>query len=186
MYKHIKLTTNFLLLCFAFLLLFSCNNAKEEKPDEKAPPAAALLTPGRLDTLYIERQTFDNLQMGTKLFFSYTFKAADSLTLHGWVLKQGNKFDSLPNIKLKNTNASPLTYGVGTYFGNIIVTSTEFNKIKTALIPAMNYVLFAPVLQGNNISYRIFVSDKLFTPKAQILVIAATGAVANPSPPKSD
>ena len=178
-------------LVYAFVLLFitSCNGNEDTKKNT-APPMAttpgqtASLSPGKLDTLYVERQAFDTLGNGAKLVFSFTFKAADTLTLHGWLVK-GPNFDSLPNLKLKNWHASTYSYGTGTYFGNVVLRNQEIVKIKSSLNSNSNYVLFAPFLLGNNIMYKIFVSDKLYGPKDQILVISPTGADANPSPPKS-
>lgn len=181
-----------LFFCTVCFILASCKDKDDKKEDakqdlsEKTGPVSEILTTGSLDTLFIERQAFDTIGNGSKLVFSFTFKNTDTLTLHGWVQKQGNKFDSLPNIKLKNLRAGGLTYGVNKYFGNIILTPSEYNKIKVALIPQMNFVLFAPFLSGNNIAYRVFVSDKIKGEKEQILVINPTGAVANPSPPKVD
>lgn len=186
MLRQIKFTTGFFILLF----LASCGGGDDKKktdnvtPETTSQPITEVLTTGSLDTLYIERQAFDTINNGSRLVFSFTFKAADTLTMHGWLLKPGNKYDSLPNIKLKNTKPSGINYSVGIYFGNVVLSPNEFNKIKTALVPGMNFILFAPVLIGNNVGYKIFVSDKIRDSKEAILVVTPTGAEANPSPPK--
>lgn len=191
MQRQFKLTAGPALLCIIVFLLASCagNDDKKKTGDPaqevKTPPITEVLTTGSLDTLYAERAVFDNIGNGSKLVFSFTFKDPDTLTLHGWQLKPGNKFDSLPNIILKNLRPSGVNYGVNKYFGNVVLTPNEFNKIKSALTAGMNYVLFAPFLQGNNIAYRVFVSKNIIGTK-EILVVTPTGAVANPSPPKVD
>ncbi len=190
MHKHVNFTrVPYLLYAFILLFIASCNGNEDTKKNTATPVAAtpqqtASLNPGTLDTLYIERQAFDTLGNGAKLVFSFTFKAVDTLTLHGWLVK-GPNFDSLPNLKLKNWHTSSYSYGVGIYFGNVVLRNQEIVKIKSSLNSNSNYVLFAPYLLGNNIMYRIYVSDKLHGPKDQILVISPTGADANPSPPKS-
>lgn len=176
-----------------FFLLVSCkDDDKDTKTNdvsmtEAKGPITNALTTGSLDTLYIERSAFDNIQGNVKLAFSFTFKVPDTLTLHGWIYR-GNQiqYDSLPNMILKNTNASGYTYTIGTYFGNVVITVPDYARIKSALNnPAMKYVLFAPQPDGNNIMYKIFVSDKLSETKETILVVTPTGADANPSPPKN-
>lgn len=192
MQATIKPISGFSLLCIVCLFIASCKGADDKKepagpgPDSTTKPITEVLTTGSLDTLYVGRAAFDNIGNGSRLVFSFTFKDADTLTLHGWLLKPGNKFDSLPNIILKNLRPSAVNYGVSKYFGNVVLAPNETNKIKQALTPGMNFVLFAPFLQGNNIAYTIFVTDKITGSKEQILVVAPTGAVANPSPPKVD
>ena len=61
----------------------------------------------------------------------------------------------------------------------------DTKKIKDALTQGMNYVLFAPKLEGNNIKYDILVTDKLRISKDALLVVTPTGADGNPSPPKT-
>ncbi len=188
MQKFFRPTRYPVLIIFAILLLSACNSNKEEKKDGDevtiAPPKTNALTAGSLDTLYVERKAFDDLQGNPKLIYSFVFTSPDTLTLHGWIDK--SPFDSLPNMKLKYFNRSTTeSYGLGTYFGNVILRSVDVVKIKAALTPTMNYVIFSPKLLGNNIKYEILVTDKLRNQKAAILVVSATGADANPSPPKT-
>lgn len=188
MQKFFKHNRHVIVFLFAVLLLSACNSNTEEKKDSDevtiAPPKTDMLTSGLLDTLYIEKSAFLNLQGNPKLIYSFVFTSPDTLTLHGWIDKA--PFDSLPNMKLKYFNRSLLdSYGPGTYFGNVVLRANETGKIKQALTQAMNFVLFAPKLLGNNIKYEILVTDKLRDAKAAILVVSATGAVANPSPPKT-
>jgi hypothetical protein len=108
--------------------------------------------------------------------------------LHGWLLKGGTgaPYDSLPNLKLSNGRPSGLTYGVETYFSSVVLTPTQYNKLKTALTPGTRYVLFAPKLYGNNIGYTIYITnvDISVATGAEIFAIDPTGAEANPSPPR--
>jgi len=179
-----------LILFTAFALVVSCTGADDKKPaevstNEVALPASTAFTPGVLDTLYIGRTAFDTIQGNRKIAYSFIFKAADKLTLAGWVF-QGSKYDSLPNMELMNGNPSGQPYDYNTYFGSVIISQTDFAKIRQALTnAAMQYVLFAPRKQGNNIEYDILVSDvPSFKAEMTILVITPTGALANPSPPK--
>ncbi len=178
-----------ILLFIALFFISSCNsNTEEEKKQDNAtitPPKTESLTTGALDTLYIEKSAFENIQGSQpKLVFSFIFTNPDTLTLHGWLYK--NPFNQQPDMKLKYFNrAVNINYGIGNYFGNVVLLPTDIARIKQALTPAMNYVLFAPKLDGNTIKYEILVTDKLRVSKDAILVVSAIGVDANPSPPKN-
>lgn len=192
--------TNFgrysLLFFFLVLLFTACNSNSEEKKDEKEmsaepSPIKNGLTGGTLDTLSVAISDISTyLQpQGAKLVFSFTFETADKLTLHGWAVKP-TQFDSLPNIKLKNYFTGPLSYGVNTYFGNIVLGQSDIAEINNKIRqnPTMKYILFAPdKIVKNYVVYRIILTDKLRVSKDDALVVAAvsTDAYANPSPPKT-
>ena len=177
-------------------MIVACSN-DEKKNDsgsatdtttaEPKKAAAAGLTSGSLDTLYIGRAAFDTINNGSKLVFSFTFTPTDELTLHGWLFKgAGTKeFDSLPNIKLQNGGASRYTYGMGTYFGNVVLKSNDYNKLKIALNDAtIKYVVFAPIKYGDNIGYKVCVSRD-DPGLISVATVDPIDAELNPSPPKN-
>ena len=197
MSKYFKLWKYYLLLLPISFLIVACSNDDEKNDSgsatdtttaEPKKAAAAGLTSGSLDTLYIGRAAFDTINNGSKLVFSFTFTPTDELTLHGWLFKGagGKDFDSLPNIKLQNGGASSYTYGMGTYFGNVVLKPTDYNKLKIALNDAaIKYVVFAPIMYGNNIGYKVCVSKS----DPGILSVTTVDPVEdvelNPSPPKN-
>ena len=200
MQKYFKLSGYSLTLFTAIILMASCNNGGNEKKgsensgtdsgkkssgtEQVQPKKMALI--GTLDTLYIDRQAFDTITGNPKLAFSFTFTTADKLTLAGWIYHSVKKsYDSLPNMTLENSNASVSTYDNKTYFGNVVISAADFAKIQKKLMNAsMKYVLFAPEKLGNNIKYKVFVSDKSSGFKEVVFVATPTDADLNPSPPK--
>ena len=197
MSKYFKLWKYYLLLLPIGFLIVACNGNDDKKNDtgsatdtataEQKGTAVAGLTSGSLDTLYISRAAFDTIGNGSKLVFSFTFTTTDELTLHGWLFKgAGAKdFDSLPNIKLQNGGASSYTYGMGTYFGNVVLKPNDYNKLKIALNDAtIKYVVFAPIMYGNNIGYKVCVSkDDLSI--LSVATVDPIDAELNPSPPRN-
>ena len=195
-YFNLKSITLFLSISF---FMSSCNDDDKKNDDTTNSPAStttatttntetaqapqkAAVT-GTFDNLYIEREAFDTLLKGTKMVFCHTFAADDKVHLDGWVLN-GNTFDTPPNMPLKNGTPSSENYGAGTYFGNVVLHSASFNKIKNALKDAtMKYVLFKPKkVDTYHIGYDIYVSPTpSFTFEANFL--ATTDA--NPSPPRN-
>lgn len=182
-----------------FIPLFamaSCNQNDDKKAgntpaaDSSKPvlagPVMAALTSGALDTLFIDSTAFVKLD-NEKVVFSFTFRGNDTLTLHGWSLKNNPKqFDSLPNIKLVKARADKtLTYGLGTYFGNVVLSKKGVEDVKDALDKKhAQFVLFAPRKYGENIGYDIFVGKDNPAVLVKIFVVDPTGASTNPSPPK--
>lgn len=184
------------------IAIVSCNdgNTDKNKLDDStkissAKPggvAAASLTGGFLDTLWVTRATFLALT-NAKLVFSFVFGTNDTLTLHGWSIKGGGptQFDPLPNIKLQKGRPGVLPYGNGTYFGNVLLGTGDVNKIQVKLnaAPSAAYVVFAPQKYGNNIGYKIYLCD--YNPsgpavlKVDALPPTDSGIEANPSPPKN-
>ncbi len=168
---------NYTLFFFTVVIAtVSCNEANTDKnkldgsteiSGAKSEVTTALLTSGLLDTLWITRATFLALP-NAKLVFSFVFGTNDTLTLHGWSIKgAGTKqFDSLPNIKLKKGRPGALPYGNGTYFGNVLLGTGDVNQIQTKLntVPGATHVVFAPQKYGNNIGYKIYLTD--YNPQA--------------------
>ena len=197
MYKHSKsliaIIAIFALL--AFLTACTSNEKKETTPESTPSPAApstAFLTSGYLDTLYIEKAAFDTIGAGSRLQFSFVFIDPDTLTLHGWLLRQGGgpshkQFDSLPNIKLVKGKPSGISYGPGTYFSGVSLSPSEYNKLKNALTATTRYVVFAPYIYGKAVGYKIFITNDDISVAADpgVNVMDPTGADANPSPPKN-
>jgi hypothetical protein len=188
--KNFHFPVSVILTGLLFMLLISCtDDDKKETNDDNGNQAVKTvtnaLTSGTLDTLYVERAAFDSINGNSRIVFSFVFKTADSLTLHGW-LQKGSNFDSLPGIIMKNKSASPYTYGVGTYFGNVVISPPNFAHIKNALNnTTWTHVLFAPYKLGNNIKYKVLVSNDAMNTQIGILVTSETGGDANPSPPKN-
>ena len=197
MYKHLKsLIAIFAVIASVAFFAACTGNDKKETGQETAilptPPAAAFLTSGYLDTLYIGKGAFDTINAGSRLQFSFVFIEPDTLTLHGWLFRPGGgpshkQFDSLPNIKLVKGKPSGITYGPGTYFSGISLSPGEYTKLKNALTSTTRYVVFVPYVYGKAVGYKIFITnDDISAVSGQILyTLDPTGADANPSPPKN-
>jgi hypothetical protein len=201
MSKYLKQSKLLSFTYFILMLAASCEN--KEKKDEPGSSAVienadvgkgkvmSSFTGGKLDTLYIGRAAFDTIQ-NAKIVFSFTFAGPDSLTMHGWLYKPGGgphkEFDSLPNFKLANSKASNYTYGIETYFGNLILSSDVYAKLKIALNDAaIKYVVFAPYKLGNNIGYKICVTkDNMSIMSVMADVDPVPDSDLNPSPPKNN
>jgi len=202
MSKYFKQSKLLLFTYFILMLAVSCETT--EKKDEPGSPAdvengdtgkgkvVSSFTGGRLDTLYIDKKVFDTIQ-SAKILFSFTFVGPDSLTMHGWLDKPGGgpnhkEFDSLPNFKLANSKASSYTYGIGTYFGNLILSSAAYAKLKQALNDAaIKNVVFAPFKLGNNIGYKICVTKGDMSIMSEVAVVdPVPDSELNPSPPKNN
>ncbi|MEP7372208.1 MAG: hypothetical protein ABI675_02395 [Chitinophagaceae bacterium] len=185
-----------------FILFFTaaCNNgADEKKADEKSAtdatekksadelnPHQQVLTTGSLDTLWVDSLSFTQLPDSQKVVFVYTFLPQDTLTLHGWSAKKDSVFGPNPDIKLLKGHAGTLTYGNGLYFGNVVLKKNAVKNIQKALKGNhAKYVLFAPqMVDATHIGYTIFLSIE-HPAIAKEFAVIATGAAANPSPPKT-
>ena len=89
---------------------------------------------------------------------------------------------------MANSKASKdYTYGIGTYFGNLDLSSDVYAKLKRALRDAdIKYVVFAPYKLGNNIGYKICVTkDNMSIMTVMGVVDPVADADLNPSPPKN-
>lgn len=177
-----------ILLCFVLLLaIISCTDDEKDKKstetESASNEAAAKSVAGYLDTLIIDRQAFDSVQLGSKIVFSFVFTSTDKPTLGGWILK-GNNFDTDPNWMLSNGNPSTMKYSNGIYFGDIVLQPQDFNKIKIALTANHKTVVFVPFPDGKHIMYKIFLSTTAVANK-RMLTVDPTDAIANPSPPKT-
>lgn len=184
---------------FFIVLLLSagCNNDKEAdnaatpepvKTAESAsqpPPVTAGLTAGILDTLWITATDFKKLDKNKALFIFY-FGNQDTVSLNGWKDKGGsNQFNTNPDVRLtKGRPDQVLTYGPGTYFGNLVLTDVNqlINKINSSNAVE---VIFAPQKLGSHVYYKIYLSTEphMVTPK--IMPLIDPNAEANPSPPKN-
>jgi hypothetical protein len=190
MRSYFKLPGYSLFFCFVLLFIVSCKNDDKENKSaddstEKAKmPAPASLFPTTLDTLFIDRQAFDTLNSGSKLIFCHTIAANNKINLHGWVLETGNTFSTSPNMKLTNGNTSTINLSGDIYFGNIVLSPSDFNKIKNALNnQLMRYLIFSPkIVDNNHIGYDITVSRNQSLVTSQEALVTAE---ANPSPPKN-
>ena len=201
MIKQFFFKTNNVLFFAVTILMAACNNGGSDKnnadkivtdsnntpsPTQAVVTQAALIPPGgKLDTLWVDSLSFTKLPDG-KMVFSFTFGQLDTLTLHGWDAKGllQHNYDSIPDIRLKKGKPSELTYGPGTYFGNIILDGAIASIKKSLKKNHSQYVLFAPKKIGEHISYEILISKE--DPNAFVKIFAAmpTGITANPSPPK--
>lgn len=190
----------FPLLFFIIIILTAgCNNNKDDdKKNGVEPPMTdtgkmTAVTPvqqdvttcsGKLDTLWADSLAFTKVPNG-KTVFAFTFGNKDTLTLHGWDAKGllQNGFDSIPDIRLIKGKASNLTYGPGTYFGNVILNDVK--EIKKLLKKEnAQYVLFAPQKIGEHISYEIFLSKEDPNNLKTLFAPIDTKLYANPSPPR--
>lgn len=191
-----------LFLTATLFCLFSCkNDDKNSRKEESAIPrdsntaqvaSTATTQPafigGKLDTLFVERKTFENVPNG-KLVFSFTFTASGQLTLHGWhaINSGGTRFNPKPSLELENGSTSSLSYGPGTYFGNVVLQQNQRVAIEKKLAGLnANYVVFVPQqIESNNIGYKIYVSSTKPLMAMGVMALDPTGEDANPSPPKS-
>lgn len=194
-----KLSRVSLVILLVLFLTTACNNnsGDEKKTDEPSADSSEkesadpinqpqqALTGGTLDTLWTDSLSFANLPK-KKVVFVFTFRALDTLTLHGWAAEKDTIFNPDPDIKLLKGRASTLSYGDGMYFGNVILKKAHVAHIKKALIrEKAQFVLFAPrIVNSTHVGYTIFVSKE--QPNiAKEFVPLPTGVIANPSPPKN-
>lgn len=148
------------------------------------PPAVMALS-GKLDTLWVDSLSFTKLDKNKAVFVFYAGND-DTLTLHGWKDKGGSsQFNTDPDVRLLKGRPSGLSYGPGTYFGN--VNMKDVNKITHWLDTAKQakYVVFAPQLSGGHVSYKIYISNENPMALVKIFTVVPTGEEANPSPPKN-
>lgn len=186
----------FVLFFAALFILGGCNNDKDTAAEPAtgdtvsaaraaAPPPAAGLTGGILDTLWITATDFKQLNTNKALFVFY-FGNQDTIALNGWKDKGGaNPFNPTPDVRLLKGHADAvLTYGPGTYFGNLVLKNV--NQLITKIdANQATQVIFAPYKIGDHVYYKIFLSKEphMKTPKEFALI--STGDIANPSPPKT-
>jgi len=188
------------------LLLFaSCNNpetdaAKTDTPDSSvvvapaaAPPQGSLIA-GNLDTVWMDSATFVNLGAGTRLTFRFYIDNPNNISLRGWT-GNSNSWDSPPDVYLKTGRQSKVTFGSGSYFGNLQLSPSNYNAIKQKLQDTKTkYVVFGPVnpttgVNAGQILYKIYVTNDYpgnSTPSIIYkFLVEDTGIETNPSPPKN-
>lgn len=195
MEKQIFLLKYCVIFLFSLVLATGCNNEekkndnppltdnKNKKDEVKEPPTSNFIS-GILDTLVISATNFKKLTKNKASFIFY-LGGLDTVTLHGWENKGGTiQYNTPPDVRLIKGNPSGLTYGLGTYFGN--VNLGKVNKIITDINSNnATHVLFAPQKIGSHVGYKIFLSkDDPFT-LAHLFAIIPTGEEANPSPPRN-
>ena len=185
-----------LLLFSVLVFLFTaCDSAKDEK-DTTAPatdvsreatePSVSpmRLTPGKLDTLWIAAADFKKLDKNKANFIFY-FGTNDTITVHGWKDKGGaDPYNTPPDVQFIKGNAdTALTYGPGTYFGNLVLD--RVNIIRNKLISGnYSHIIFAPKKIGNHVYYKIYFSDEPHVNPIGIMALYPALEDANPSPPK--
>jgi hypothetical protein len=155
---------------------------------------------GNLDTLYLTVQDFKKLK--NRVVFRFYINDSGHLTLRGWYGKgqytQKWTFDTTHNTSLSLYSQSPVTYGPGDYFGDLLLHDTTRARIDSLIKdskPKALFVLFEPevishsdAFGGGQIIYNISLTNKdPQTPSANLPnpFVTGTGAKTNPSPPGS-
>ncbi len=141
---------------------------------------------GFLNRLYIDAATFTTSQK--RIVFRFYSITPDSLTLRGWI-NDGNKFPNNPDIKLLIGKPSLISFGTGTYFGNMVLTSPDHKAINIQA-RAFKYVVFIPLNPSGSalpgqITYDIELTndDPATVPLAEKVI--PTNRMLNPSPPRN-
>ncbi len=205
MKKIFLLTSAFLFFIVLVLLLPSCNNNDAAAPKTEAtvaeantPPATvtvqANLLSDHLDTLWITAAAFNALGPGTRITFRF-YDTLDAFTLRGWTGNSNSWNDRLPDVKLLIGRESPVTFGQGSYFGNLQIAPAQYNTIRQKLTATgATYVVFGPVNPtipptAGQISYNVFVTSDDpgdITPTFSYkFLVESTGVSTNPSPPRN-
>jgi hypothetical protein len=139
-----------------------------------------------LDTLWTTTAAFQKLDKN-KAVFAFYFGDQDTVTVHGWKDKGGTtQFNTPPDVVFyKGHPDSVLTFGPGTYFGNLSLD--KVNQLqKLILDSAASYVVFAPKKLGNHVYYKVYVTkESPVALAARTAALIASGDDANPSPPKN-
>jgi hypothetical protein len=156
----------------------------------------AVILTGSLDTLLIDSASFAALgkppNPGNWTIFRYYINNSNFITLAGWSANNingqyhgNNAPPPSPTIVLSIDNPSSIKYGPGNYFGNLILRPGQLNIIQGLLSSTHSKsVLFAPFIDNNQITYKIYLSDKK-TAKNISVNIVPTGQDLNPSPPRN-
>lgn len=183
------------LFLMAFFLLSGCNSGPDEKTAtattdtintvaaSPAPPAAAFIS-GTLDTLWITATDFQKLDKSKAVFIFY-FGDNDTISVDGWKDKGGGSpFNATPDVRmLKGKKDATLSYGAGTYFGNLVLKNVTALQ-KKIVDNAATHVIFAPSKLNNHVYYKVFLSKEPHMMVPKTLALIPTGDEANPSPPK--
>jgi hypothetical protein len=203
MQKTILFKNPFFLFIVMLLFIASCNNndsgtAKTDTPDspttnEIGGGGGALNLTGTLDTLFMPASDFPKKQpappQSPRLTFRF-FDTLNSFTLHGWV---GVVFgDAAPTIRLSIGKPTTVSYGSGSYFGNLILRNYQVENIRDSIDKYnSSKVYFIPEIDntGNfvgQIVYRILVSNDKVSPTTPVSISAiSTAETTNPSPPRN-
>ena len=104
------------------------------------------------------RNTDDNPILDKKnAIFIFRIDNNDTETLNGWKEKKGNdSFNILPDVRfIKGNTDAALTYGPGTYFGNIGLTNID--KIQKKIIDSSAiHVIFIPAKFQEHVYIKYF------------------------------
>ena len=151
---------------------------------------------GSLDTLMIDSASFAALGKPPNprnwTIFRYYITSTNSITLAGWSANNingqyhgNNAPPPSPNIILSIDNPSSIKYGPGNYLGNLILRPNQLTNIQGLLSSTHSKsVLFAPFVDNNQITYKIYLSDKTTAKNISVNVLP-TGEGLNPSPPRN-
>lgn len=198
MSKQFNLLKCYVLLTISIFFIAGCNNQNDTATPAPADttaahattaPAPASLTSGFLDTLYVDSLAFTNLKNDLTVF-SYYIGSSGKLTLNGWRGKGlcNTNYNTVPDINLNNGGTSTVSYGQGTYLGNVLLTKDGVKKIIKTLKDNANaqYVLFVPQPRTDEfINYKILITDSdPSIKKIKPLVGIDPEVDTNPSPPK--
>lgn len=132
------------------------------------------------------RNTDDNPILDKKnAIFIFRFDNNDTETLDGWKGKGSNdSFNILPDVRfIKGNTDATLTYGPGTYFGNIGLRNIDKIQKKINDISA-THVIFVPAKFQDHVYYKVFLSKEPHTLARKTLALIPAGDNTNPSPPK--
>ena len=195
-------------LPFLIVIIFFIASCKENKSSEAKSDAtdstAKTMMPGdnkegiftgSLDILKIDSASFAKL--GTEkprknwTIFRYYIDNSNAITLAGWsATNGGGQFHGsgapfpAPNIVLTKGDPSPVKYGPGDYFGNLVLRPKQLDSIQLKLkLIGSKSVLFVPVINDHQITYKIFLSGP---GKSDISInVIPTDEELNPSPPRN-
>ncbi len=168
------------------------STAKTTMPEDNK---GGILT-GSLDTLMIDSASFAALGKPPNprnwTILRYYITGSNKITLAGWSANNSNgQYHANnappppPNIVLTIDNPSSIQYGTGNYLGNLILRPNQLTKIQGLLSSTHSKsVLFAPFVDNNQITYKIYLSDKT-TAKNISANVLPTGEDLNPSPPRN-
>jgi hypothetical protein len=193
-------------LIIMILFFTSCNENKSSEANTDTADSITKTTmpgdnktgilTGSLDTLIIDSASFAALgkppNPGNWTIFRYYITSSNYITLAGWSANNSNGQyhgnnapPPSPNIVLAIDNPSSIQYGPGNYFGNLILRPNQLTQIQRLLDSTHSKsVLFAPFVDNNQITYRIYLSDKTTAKKFSVNVLP-TGQDLNPSPPRN-
>ena len=182
---------------FIALITFGCNNGDDKNTTRNTLPPDSIKTKGvtdtvakgrnfggNLDTLWMTAESFKKLDKKNAIFI-FRFDNNDTETLDGWKGKGSNdSFNILPDVRfIKGNTDAVLTYGPGTYFGNIGLRNID--KIQKKINDSSaTHVIFVPAKFQEHVYYKVFLSKEPHTLARKTLALIPVDDNTNPSPPK--